>query len=260
MGNELSEVIAERWLLDKSEANREVMVDLCNRYSYMSLAQIDEAASKIDGLRVSNIPTNAMEVGVDKENVASAEQVLVVDAPRSIAVLLDRSASMCSRDANGSSRFDVCRDCITDIFEKKVDDHDFIGLYTFENHVCESFPLTEKGPNHQRLASLIRNLPAPDGLTRFYDGVQECLQVLQGSSTQSKMLRDGIPGLNLIVITCGSSIKPSTQQSIQQWTNTVQAGGSIGMYIPAERPAELVNVFAKVADIIGMDGDGECES
>jgi Mg-chelatase subunit ChlD len=276
--NELSEEIAKRNLL-QLEDNRAIMIDLCNSYSEMSIAKIDEVAARIRGLSPKTIPTHAREVGPGK--CVSAFERATCGAPRSIIVLLDRSSSMTSTDAGGRSRFEVSKKCIMDIFNKNVDDRDQIGLYTFEDKVRESFPLTEKGSNRDHLTGLINNLPKPDGLTRFYDGMFECIKKLQMSHTQQNFLialtdgddnmsttqpngelvtdliESGIPGLNLIVITCGKQVKAKTIDVLHSWTLSLQAAGSVGMHIPADSPAQLTDVFAKVGAIIDMDGESE---
>jgi len=88
-------------------------------------------------------------------------------APRSIMVLLDRSSSMDSKDAGKRSRFEVCRDCIMMIFKDHVDAQDLVGLYSFEDKVRESFPLTQKGPNELKLAAQIKGLPRRTGSQSF---------------------------------------------------------------------------------------------
>mmetsp|Transcript_41644 Transcript_41644/g.109937 ORF Transcript_41644/g.109937 Transcript_41644/m.109937 type:complete len:1214 (-) Transcript_41644:251-3892(-) len=282
--NELCEQIAKHRLLTKPESSA-VMVQLCNDFTTMSTKEIDELAGEITGLDPSQIPTEASAVGVDSSvhHALSRRQLgkLISGAPRSIIILIDRSSSMLTKDAASKSRFEVCRECIMTIFNKNVQDHDHLGLYTFEDAVRESFPLTEKGKNKKRLQSLISNLPEPEGLTRFYDGVSECMEHLLESPTELKFLialtdgddnmsegqpdgqkvtaliKEGIPGLNLILITCGKKIKPKTVEIMESWTRVVQGHGNMGLYIPASRPDQLADAFAKVAAIIDTDGESE---
>jgi len=228
------------------------------------------------------VPTEASDVRPDGTSPQSLSRArLMSGAPRSIALLIDRSASMQKKDAASRSRFEVCRDCIMTIFDQNVQEHDCLGLYTFEDSVRESFPLTEKGKHQKRLRSLIAALPEPEGLTRFYDGVSECIQHLLKSSTELKflialtdgddnmseeqpegqkvtaLLKEGIPGLNLILITCGKKIKPKTVEVMEYWTQLVQGHGNMGLYIPADHPEQLTDAFAKVAAIIDTEGESE---
>jgi len=285
--NELSEEIAKRSLLAKHETTA-IMVQLCNDFTHMSTKEIDEFAAEIPGLDPSQIPTEADTVGVDSSvnQKLSRRQLgkLMSGAPRSIIILIDRSSSMLTKDAASDapkSRFEVCRECIMTIFNKNVQDHDYLGLYTFEDAVRESFPLTEKGKNKKRLQTLISSLPEPDGLTRFYDGVSECIEHLLQSKTDLKFLialtdgddnmsesqpegqkataliKEGIPGLNLILITCGKKIKPNMVEIMESWTREVQEHGNMGLYIPANKPEQLADAFAKVAAIIDTEGESE---
>merc|ERR1712048_268012 len=73
----------------------------------------------------------------------------------------------------------------------------------------------------------------------------------------SNLIKAGLPGLNLIVITCGTQVKPETIDLLQSWTRSVDAAGNVGLHIPAENPGELADVFAKVAQIIDIDGESE---
>mmetsp|Transcript_49288 Transcript_49288/g.107270 ORF Transcript_49288/g.107270 Transcript_49288/m.107270 type:complete len:1299 (-) Transcript_49288:82-3978(-) len=280
--NELSEEIAKRHLLTKDK-NREIMVHLCNDFSRMSIQQIDELAAQIEGLNPRSIKTEAEEVGPDKNAPrGDLRKGALAGAPRSIIILIDRSASMMSRDCGGKTRFDVCKNSIMRVFNNNVEDHDYIGLYTFESEVRESFPLTKKGPNRDRLANLIENLPPPDGLTRFYDGVLHCMNQLRESPAETRylialtdgddnmstnqpngemvsaMVRNGVPGLNLICITVGTKIKQKMVEIMNYWILSVQGSGQLAMYIPADRPDQLESCFEKVAEAI--DADGEIET
>eukprot|EP00929_Paragymnodinium_shiwhaense_P077557 TRINITY_DN3994_c0_g1_i2.p1 TRINITY_DN3994_c0_g1~~TRINITY_DN3994_c0_g1_i2.p1 ORF type:complete len:1470 (+),score=528.61 TRINITY_DN3994_c0_g1_i2:81-4490(+) len=281
--NELCEEVSERNLLGNNERARTAMVYLCNAYTHMSLRQIDDAASKIEGLDPREVVTEADEVEADGNATPRLGAPFGQGdaAPRSIVVLLDRSSSMDSKDAGRRSRFEVCRDCIMMIFKDHVDAQDMVGLYSFEDKVRESFPLTQKGPNEEKLSSKIKNLPAPHGLTRFYDGVLECVEKLQQSSNGHKflialtdgddnmsneqpqgqkvveVLKKGVPGLTLIIITCGTKIQPRTIEVLHQWTSIVQSSGGTAMHIPANRPTQLVDAFARVAEAIDAEGERE---
>jgi len=273
--NELSEEVARRGLLEDPRG-REVMVRLCSEYGHMSIAQIDALAAQIPGLEPAAIKSAATEVGSEANAPAS------VCLSRSIIFLIDRSSSMLSQDAGGKTRFDVCRSCILDIFEKQLDDLDSLGLYTFETQVRESFPLTKKCTNRECIKAAIHGLPPPHGLTRMFDGVLECLQRLQrsgsgpkflvtltdGDDNQSKeqpngekvtaLLRAGIPGLSLIFVTCGGDLKPRTLELVRYWAQLVKSSGQIGAHISARNPTQLREAFAAVAELID-EPDGEVE-
>lgn len=269
--NEISEEVARLHLLHNAES-RGLMQQLCMEYGRMSIDEIDNFAKQIPDLRPNGIRSEAIEVGADSSKPAGRS---AGGGGKSVVILIDRSSSMLSTDAGGKSRYEVCRDCILDIFNKNIDDGDYIGLYTFESQVRESFPLTEKGPNKAHLAELIENIPQPDGLTKFYDGVLHCLEKLKGSFTAANylialtdgddnmsrqqpngemvtnMVRGGdVPGLSLITITVGRDIKPKMLETMKYWTHAVQSNGNVGMHIPADHPATLFDAFAKVAELI----------
>merc|ERR1719253_1631637 len=71
------------------------------------------------------------------------------------------------------------------------------------------------------------------------------------------LIKEGIPGLNLILITCGKKIKPNMVEIMEGWTRVVQEHGNMGLYIPANRPEQLADAFAKVAAIIDTEGESE---
>eukprot|EP00929_Paragymnodinium_shiwhaense_P025787 TRINITY_DN15519_c0_g1_i1.p1 TRINITY_DN15519_c0_g1~~TRINITY_DN15519_c0_g1_i1.p1 ORF type:complete len:1641 (-),score=534.53 TRINITY_DN15519_c0_g1_i1:309-5231(-) len=284
--NELSEVIAERRLLQDARS-KEVMIQLCNDYSKMSIEMINDAAKEIKDLNPKSIPTASMEVGADQGVIRSPcafRGRSFCSVARAIIILIDRSSSMLSKDAGvgveRKTRFEVCKKCLSNIFENNVEDHDALGLYSFENEVRESFPLTEKGPNKKKLRNAILNIPPPDGLTRFYDGMSTCIEKLLESKAEAKylvsltdgddnmsvsqpegekvtaLIQAGVKNLNLIMITCGK-IKPSGISKMNHWADAVQSSGNIGMHIPAEKPAELAEAFRKVAELMEQEGETE---
>jgi len=75
----------------------------------------------------------------------------------------------------------------------------------------------------------------------------------------TELLRTGVGGLTLIIITCGTKIQPRTIDVLTQWTSLVQGHGGNAMHISANRPTQLVDAFARVAEVIDADGDGERE-
>jgi len=272
---ELSEEVARHRLLENPRA-REVMVQLCSRYEGLSLAQIDALARGVPGLRPERLPTEALEVGPEQGAQASAS------ASRSVILLIDCSSSMLSQDAGGRTRFEVCRECVAGIFERHVEDGDRLGLYTFGNQVAEVFPLTQKGPNRQRMAALIRGLPAPQGLTRMYDGVLECLLRLQRSGPGPKflvtltdgddnlsaqqpggervtaLLRGGVPDLGLVFISCGTDIKARTLELVRYWAQRAKDSGGVGAHLSARNPAQLREAFAAAAELLD-ETEGQTE-
>merc|ERR1712232_397002 len=111
----------------------------------MGIAQIDELAASIKNFKPKSIATEAIEVGPDENAKSSCTRApnaakVVSGEPRAICIVFDRSSSMLSKDCGGDSRFNVCKKSIDTIFENNVEDHDMIGLYTFEDHLKESFP------------------------------------------------------------------------------------------------------------------------
>jgi len=289
--NEISEQVAARKLLD-NPANREIMVRICSEYQSLSIHQINMLARGMKGLDVKSIPTKAQEVGAVKSVEVSPGRPSLrsvgfpssqQSAPRDIVIVMDRSTSMLSKDAGGKSRFELCRDCILGIFNSNVEDQDYLGLLTFESQVRESFPLTKKGGNGSRLTSLIQNLPNPDGLTKFHDGVMEGLERLRAGSSSAKYLvaltdgddnmsrsqpngekvteylRSPDADVNIIVITVGRDIKVKMIETCKQWASIVKAAGKVGLYIPADQPSEIAQAFTKVAAIIADDAEGEAE-
>merc|ERR1712083_557281 len=130
------------------------------------------------------------------------------------------------------------------------------------------------GDYSEQLASTIHNLPEPHGLTKFYDGVLECLQRLQrtnagpkflvtltdgddNQSTQqangervSALLRSGSIDVNLVFITCGRDIKPNTLELVKYWTQLAQRAGKVGVHLAVENPTHLREAFAAAAEVI----------
>jgi len=274
--NELSEQVAQHRLVQQPQA-REAMVCLCAEYARLSVAQIDELAARVPGLQPWRIPTQAVEVGADPN--AKPKMGL----SKSIIFLVDRSASMLSQDAGGKTRVEVARDCIADIFERQVEEHDQIGLYSFETGVHEHFPLTLKGASHRQIASQIAGIKGErHGLTCMYDGILTCAQHMEqagggqkflvtltdGDDNQSDsqpggekvtaLLRAGVPGLSLIFVSCGSDLKPRTLELVQYWAQLAKSAGNIGAHISARNPAQLQEAFAAVAELID-EPEGEIE-
>mmetsp|Transcript_81068 Transcript_81068/g.216527 ORF Transcript_81068/g.216527 Transcript_81068/m.216527 type:complete len:616 (-) Transcript_81068:164-2011(-) len=281
--NEICEYLWQRNLVQQ-EKDREVLVQLCNNYSKMSISQINQCAAQINGCNPQDIKTVAQEVGSVPGAIRSNNLTQVAKSwagqARSIVIAVDRSSSMMSQDAHlrgtRRSRFDVCRESIMDIFLHHVDDQDSLGLYTFETDVKEVFPLSQKGVHKAKIEQMIKAMPGPSGLTKFYDAVLSAMTQLKerdgpkylialtdGDDNMSRSqpqgqlvaeaIRAGIPDFNLIVITVGSDVKKPMIEGIKRWCSMVKSTGNIGTYIGADNPAELSNAFAHVADLLTAD-------
>jgi len=281
--NEICEYVWQHDLIQQAK-DREVLVQLCNNYSNMSISQINQCAAKITGLNPQQVRTVAEEVGsaprMVRANTLSQVTKSWAGQPRSVLLVVDRSSSMMSQDATlrgtRRSRFDVCRESIMDIFLHHVDDQDSMGLYTFETDVKEVFPLTEKGSQRAKIEEMIKGMPGPSGLTKFYDAVLTGINQLKdragpkylialtdGDDNMSRSqpqgqlvteaVRAAIPDFNLIVITVGSDVKPLMIEGIKCWCSIVKSTGNIGSYIGAANPAGLGDAFAAVAEMITAD-------
>jgi len=282
--NELSEEVARLRLLERYPTSKKAMITLCNTFEQLSIAQIDEQAKQINDLQVHKIHTEATEVGAEnstRRSINTSSANLFAGQPKSIIFLIDRSSSMNSSVmGSNKTRFQVCQASIMEIFRNNIEEHDLVGLYSFETSEREHFPLTMKASNERQLTDLINSMPQPYGLTKFYDSVLMCMKKLMESGCQSKFLialtdgddnmsksqpngemvtaavRAGLNGLNLIVITCGREINPRMIETLKYWIQTIQQAGSIGMYIPVDKPEYLAEAFEHVAELI-EEGDGE---
>jgi len=181
---------------------------------------------------------------------------------------------MTSTDGGSQTRFQVCQEFILDIFQNNVRAHDSAGLYTFETSICEGFPLSQKDGSDSLLIDKIKSLPEPYGLTMFYDAVLLCMEKLSQSRSDCKILfaltdgddnmsrgqpssqkvierlQEGIPGFNLVVVTCGSDITSRTMDHIKCWTESVNKAGGVGMNLHVDQPEFLALAFKMIADII----------
>lgn len=169
------------------------------------------------------------------------------------------------------------------IFANHVGAGDSFGLYTFETGVHQHVKLQEKGPNEKAIINSIRGLPEPEGGSKFFDGVLTCLNDLKQASAEArflialtdgddnmsttqvrgekvtKMIHDGIPGLNMIVLSVGKSINQITMGVVETWVHNVASGGNIGMHLNVDNPAGLEKAFEQVGELIMGDDEGEID-
>jgi len=210
--NELcEEIFGRRSKLLQDAMARERLVDVCQRFRWMSVREVNEAFARIPGLDTSKIPTEARDLGRPSEppavgraivsgmrgsgifpatrSSASAsspaplkEEVAVgqPDAPKVVIFCLDWSCSMLSRDTRTPlSRFETCVKCVQRILQDQVRDCDQVGVVCFGPRVEVIIPPTPKGVGGRALASKIQTLrPQTAGGTAFFDAVAQCLQMM----------------------------------------------------------------------------------
>jgi len=218
--NEICENIFGRQahLLDDADT-RERMVEVCQRFKWMSVKEIDESFSAIsDELDVSSIPTDAQDLGRPAEpasvkccrqrnashpsleasrqewkptqrnlsdstaRVAAQDSAKKqVDSPRVIVFCLDWSPSMMSNDTGTKfTRFGLCIDRLQQILREQVRDLDFVGVVGFGANCQTVIAPTSKSSNIREIETQIGNLKAStSGGTCFFDAVAHCLEMMK---------------------------------------------------------------------------------
>jgi hypothetical protein len=199
--NELcEEVFGRRSELLKNPGARELLVDICQRYRWMSLQEINEAFTRLGD--PARVPTEARDLGRPSQ---PPSQMSLADAggrqrtggltgspgattlatpntniPKVVIFCLDWSLSMLSQDTGTNlSRFGTCVACVRRILHEQVRDKDLVGVVGFGNRVEIVVSPTPKEHGGSRLDARIAGLQAQTlGGTCFFDAVAQCLQLL----------------------------------------------------------------------------------
>jgi len=193
--NELcEEVFGKRGNILEDANVRESLVEVCQRFRWMSVREIDQAFQKLPNFDPTAVPTEAKDMGrpaelegmpsatngtrVIRQGTAGAMQGF--QPPKIVMFCLDWSASMSSKDTGTSlSRFDTCLQCIQRIMRDQVRDHDLVGCVVFGPDVRIVFQPTPKGQGGKMLEMRIAGLrPQMVGGTKFFDAVAQSLQLM----------------------------------------------------------------------------------
>jgi len=295
--NELcEEVFKTRPDVLEDASAREHLVDVCQRFRWMSVNDVDVAFQRIPHFVPSLVNTEAYDLE------AHASMPLATDArmtvpfgsgaaqrlPKSVVFCLDCSASMKSQDTGTpQSRFEVCLARVQQIMRDRILDCDLVSVVIFGPDVRVVFPPTVKGQGGSKLMEMIAKLqPQTVGGTRFFDGVAQSLQLLnQSGLAQSKQwlvcLTDGddagsrqqnakgeivnqilgssaVSNLNMVVITVGS-FRALNLQIISSWTEIVSAAGGVGRHLAEKDAGNIGDAFDVVAECLAVEVGGAIE-
>jgi len=201
--NELCEdIFGKRPDLLKDPMSRERLVDVCQRFRWMSVREVDDAFRRIsNSFDPARIPTEARDLGRPAEPpVQSVNRqvsrvggsileaglggpvgtVQVSTAPKVVIFCLDWSASMMSRDTRTPlNRFETCVACVKKIMQDQVRDYDYVGVVCFGPKVDTIVPPSHMGTEGKMINGRISQLrPAQAGGTCFFDAVELCLKML----------------------------------------------------------------------------------
>jgi hypothetical protein len=201
--NELcEEVFGRRQELLKNPSARELLVDVCQRYRWMSVQEINEAFSRLGD--PARVPSEARDMGRPSQppsqmslsdtsgrprtghaaTPGSAGTLATPNpnpnVPKVVIFCLDWSLSMLSQDTGTHlSRFGTCVACVRRILHEQVRDKDLVGVVGFGNRVEIVVSPTPKQHGGARLDAQIAALQAQTlGGTCFFDAVAQCLQLL----------------------------------------------------------------------------------
>lgn len=198
--NELCEQIFGRLAhILNDPASRERLVDICQRYRWMSVREVNDAFTRIPGMDPSRVATEARDMGRPSEpplagragtaaipgsvgmpGSASVPLPGNPSVPKTVFFCLDWSASMMSRDTRTPlSRFEMCVKHVQRILHEQVSDRDLVGVVCFGPKVDIIVPPTMKSAGGRVLTSKIQALrPQTSGGTCFFDAVAACLQMM----------------------------------------------------------------------------------
>jgi len=199
--NELcEEVFGRRPELLQNAAARELLVDVCQRYRWMSVQEINEAFSRLGD--PARVPSEARDMGRPSQPPSQMSLSDTSGRPRAghaatpgsagtlatpnptipkvVIFCLDWSLSMLSQDTGTHlSRFGTCVACVRRILHEQVRDKDLVGVVGFGNRVEIVVSPTPKQHGGARLDAQIAALQAQTlGGTCFFDAVAQCLQLL----------------------------------------------------------------------------------
>eukprot|EP00403_Amphidinium_massartii_P021214 CAMPEP_0178402572 /NCGR_PEP_ID=MMETSP0689_2-20121128/16912_1 /TAXON_ID=160604 /ORGANISM="Amphidinium massartii, Strain CS-259" /LENGTH=1582 /DNA_ID=CAMNT_0020023479 /DNA_START=98 /DNA_END=4843 /DNA_ORIENTATION=+ len=201
--NELSEeIFSHRHDILESPLAREMVVDVCQRFRWMSVREVDEAFAQLPDFDPTAVPTEAHDLGRPSNAGAVATnepnkkalmrsvkpEGRVRTQPKVVIFCLDCSASMLSKDTRTPmSRFDLCLARVKRIMTEQVRDEDLVGLIVFGPDVSTVFPPTAKGLGGAALEAKLGALrPQLIGGTKFFDAVAQSLMSLSQSVPEAR--------------------------------------------------------------------------
>jgi len=189
---------------------RERLVDICQRYRWMAVREVNEAFARVPGMETGRVMTEAKDMGRPAEPPAAGRMtgsvvmgnfpqpgsvliptgsrtspapsnVAVPAGPKVVIFCLDWSASMMSRDTGTNlNRFELCSKHVQRILMEQVSENDLVGVVCFGPRVDVICPPTPKSAGGPMLMHKIQALkPSMQGGTCFFDAVAQCLQMMQ---------------------------------------------------------------------------------
>jgi len=195
--NEVCEAIFSKHpSLLKESGTREQIVDICQRYRWMSVKDVDAVFSQVKGLKLASIPTEAKDLGRPEEppqrgrrpsapGEGPVRRLPERTGAKVLIFCLDWSTSMKSKDTGTHlTRFGTCIDCVRRIMKEQVGDEDFIGVMGFGANIEVVLPLTKKARAARLLEMKLNTMqPESGGGTRFFDAVAMCIDQLHQQGT-----------------------------------------------------------------------------
>jgi Mg-chelatase subunit ChlD len=219
--NELCEIIFSKYQhLLENALTRENIVDVCQRFRFLSVKEVDEAFAKVQGFNPGAVPTTAKDLGrpadppdainrtgskqsseafgrkgsmlgVDRDAIkdhlaAGGPPQNMVEVPRLVVFCLDWSPSMMSQDTGLSkmTRFQLCIDRVQNILREQVREQDLVSVVAFGANFQTVIAPTRRGNQSHALEAHVGSLkPSMAGGTCFYDAVAHCLQMTRSGDT-----------------------------------------------------------------------------
>jgi hypothetical protein len=296
--NELcEELFARRPDILKDPDARERVVEVCQRYRWMSNREVDEAFARLPRFDPAKVPTVASDCGRPVEppagtnGYARASSSTSNGGPKVVLFCLDWSASMMSKDTGTQlSRFETCIDCVLRMLRDQVRDCDYVGVVGFGPTVQMVVAPTLKGQGGKLLVSQIASLrPQMAGGTCFFDAVAHCLRLLtqlshvpadaqrflvcltdgddlgshpqnaRGEMVTQLLANCASKYLNLLAVTVGP-LKPVNVQVLRSWVQRVVTAGGVGRLFSERDAATIAKAFEIVAEylVVEVGGTVEC--
>eukprot|EP00401_Gymnodinium_catenatum_P036399 CAMPEP_0117477808 /NCGR_PEP_ID=MMETSP0784-20121206/11017_1 /TAXON_ID=39447 /ORGANISM="" /LENGTH=751 /DNA_ID=CAMNT_0005272129 /DNA_START=45 /DNA_END=2297 /DNA_ORIENTATION=- len=185
------EIFGRKPELLNNQAARESLVEVCQKFRWMSVREVDEAFGRVSGIIPASVWTEAHDLGRPEEptvaplatptrEFARPQQIGVNGQPKVVVFCLDRSPSMLSNDCgNGLTRFGTCVKCVQQVLRQQVRDHDIVSIVGFGSRVETVVAPIQKATAGPRLEIKLAGLKCDmAGGTCFFDAVAGCLQTL----------------------------------------------------------------------------------